>query len=236
VDGGTMTTIIDEQSLAESIATRELQECRVRVGEREWSVLHTDAVLSHQDERQFLSDSRANLPYGVVLWPAAIALAHEIVSRADSFRGKRVLELGAGTGLPGIIASAFGAQVVQTDRQELAMTLCKRNGERNGASGIEYRMADWASWNDDAKYDWVLGSDILYSPSFHEALCGVLTSSVAPAGRVLISDPFRAVSLGLLETLEESGWAITMSKWTIGEKEPRPIGVFEMTPPKRDLS
>ena len=41
----------------------------------------------------------------MVLWPAAIALAHEVAERADTLRGARVLELGAGTGLPGIVAA-----------------------------------------------------------------------------------------------------------------------------------
>lgn len=221
-----------EQDLAERIAAGQLQECRVHVGEREWSVLYTDAPLSQKDEQALLSDSRANLPYGVSLWPAAIALAHEIVSRPGDFRGKRVLELGAGTGLPGIIASSFGAQVVQTDRHELALALCRRNGEANRVGAIDYRLAEWSAWNDDARYDWIIGSDIMYAPASQPALQRVLESSLAPKGRVLISDPFRDVSLRLLESLEAGGWGITLSKWTIGDTAPRPVGVYELVPPR----
>ena len=64
------------------------------------------------------------VPYGIVLWPAAIALAHEIASRQVA--GMRVLELGAGTGLPGIVAASLGAHVVQTDKQELALLILPR--------------------------------------------------------------------------------------------------------------
>src|SRR4051812_33754151 len=95
-----------------------LGECRLTVGGREWAVRYTDAVVSRDDEARYL-DAADRLPYGVVLWPAAIALAHEVVTRAAEFRGKRVLELGAGTGLPGIVAAAVGANVVQTDKHEL---------------------------------------------------------------------------------------------------------------------
>ncbi|WP_422931676.1 methyltransferase [Singulisphaera sp. PoT] len=59
------------------------------------------------------------------------------------FAGRRILELGAGTGLPGIVAASFGARVMQSDRDELALHLCRRNGERNGAKNLEYCLADW---------------------------------------------------------------------------------------------
>src|SRR3982750_3849594 len=111
-----------------------LRECRLAVGGREWTVLHTGAVLTVADEASYFADLAGRLPYGVVLWPAAIALAHEIATRADAFRG----------------------------RQEGALAVCKLNGERNRVASVEYRDADWAAWDDAERYDWILGSDILY--------------------------------------------------------------------------
>jgi predicted nicotinamide N-methyase len=209
-----------------------LRECRLSVGGREWSVLHTGAVLTTADETRYFADLAGRLPYGVVLWPAAIALAHEIATRADAFRGRRVLELGAGTGLPGVVAASLGARVVQTDRQEGALAVCRLNGERNGVGLVECRAADWSDWDDTTRYDWVLGSDILYGEEFHLHLRRIFRGNLAPGGRLLVADPFRSVSLVLLEELERDGWRVSMTKWTVGEEgTPRAIGVFELAPP-----
>jgi predicted nicotinamide N-methyase len=48
---------------------------------------------------------------GVVVWDAALVLAHFLVRHQDRFRlgeGVHVLELGAGTGIVGVVAAALG--------------------------------------------------------------------------------------------------------------------------------
>lgn len=208
-----------------------LNEYRLRLGGRGWSILHAGSVISREDEGRFLGELKGRLPYGVALWPAAIALAHDLASREGDLRGRTVLELGAGTGLPGIVAATLGARVVQTDRDDLAMSACKRNCERNGVEKIEHRLSDWASWDDASLYDLIIGSDILYGEQLHPHLRRIFETSLAPGGRVLLSDPFREVSLRLLEAMEADGWAVTFSKWSVGEEAApgRPVAVFELT-------
>jgi predicted nicotinamide N-methyase len=209
-----------------------LDEYRLNLAGRELKILHVSAILTHQDESKFLLESTNPLPYGVVLWSATVALAHEIASRPDDFRGKRVLELGAGTGLPGILAASLGAAVAQTDKNNLAMTLCKRNCELNDLKTIEHRLADWTNWDDATHYDWILGSDILYGIEMQSHLRRIFEMNLAPGGRILLSDPFRSGSLRLLETMETDGWKISMNKWSVGQESvPRSIAVFELTPP-----
>jgi SAM-dependent methyltransferase len=159
-----------------------LHEYHLRAGGRAWAILHTGAILSRDDESQIIGESRERLPYGVALWPAAIALAHEVLARAEAMRGARILELGAGTGLPGIVAASLGGRVVQTDRNELVLSICRRNGARNAAPPIAYRLADWAGWDDDERYDWIIGADILYGAAMHAELRRIFERNLGPGG------------------------------------------------------
>ncbi len=206
-----------------------LEEVELAVGDRTWTIAHTGAVIDHAHEQAFLrSEEATKRPYGVMLWPAAIALAHEVASR--DVAGLRILELGAGTGLPGIVAAAAGARVVQTDRQKLVLHVCKRNAERNRVTTIEHRLADWLAWDDRERYDVILGSDILYAPGLHAYLRTIFDTNLAPNGTLLIADPFREASLGLLAPMEADGWRVRLDKWTVGiTPPPRQVGVYALT-------
>jgi predicted nicotinamide N-methyase len=206
-----------------------LEEVELTIDGRTWTILHTGAVISRDEELAFLrSEDVTRRPYGIVLWPAAIALAHELGTR--DLAGKRVLELGAGTGLPGIVAAARGARVVQTDRQPVALRVCAQNAARNGVTAIEHRAADWIAWTDDDRYDLIIGSDILYAGDVHAPLRRIFDRNLAPGGALLLSDPFRDTSFRLLEAMERGGWRVAMDKWTVGlAPPPRPVGVFTLT-------
>jgi predicted nicotinamide N-methyase len=212
-----------------------LKDYRLRAEGREWAVWHTGAVLTRADENRVIGEKDLRLPYGVALWPSALALAHEVASRGAEFAGRSVLELGAGTGLPGIVAATLGARVMQTDRDELSLHLAARNAARNGVETIDQRPADWTAWTLSERHDWVIGSDILYGESNHPALRRIFEASLLEGGRVLVADPFRPMAMRFFEALEADGWNVRFNLWNVGEEgSSRPVGVFELGPPISD--
>lgn len=216
--------------LAAGHAKVPLEEYHLSLAGREWTVLHTGLLLTAAGESRFFDGLLKALPYGVALWPSSIALAYEVAARADSLEAKTILELGAGTGLPGIVAASFGAIVTQTDSQEIAMNVCASNGQVNGVPSIEYRLVDWTDWRDDRQYDYIIGSDILYADSLHEPLRHIFETNLAVGGRLLLADRLRKPSLSMFDALEVTGWDIDVTQWELGDgDDQRKIAIFDIS-------
>jgi predicted nicotinamide N-methyase len=205
-----------------------LHEYRLSLGGRSWSFLHTGAVVTMDQEQAYLAHEQARLPYGAMLWPASIALAHDLSARAELLRGKRVLELGAGTGVPGIVAASLGATVLQIDRSEVAIHLSRLNAQRNEQAGLVARVAEWDAFHSDEPFDLIIAADVLYVTNMHDRLRAICDAYLAPGGTALFADPFRAQSLPMLEVMEQHGWRVSLAKWTISvESGNRAIAVYE---------
>ena len=132
------------------------------------------------DEDAFATDEF--LPYWAELWPAARALAGALPPVA----GLRVAELGAGLGLPSLVAAAAGARVTATDWADDAVALLAENAARNGLQ-LEVEVRDWREpWT--RRFDLVLAADVLYERRNVEPLLQRLeelapTALLALAGR-----------------------------------------------------
>jgi methyltransferase-like protein 23 len=84
-----------------------LEAVSIPIGGREW---HLECV---RDQGRVLAyaESHAQAPYGLLLWESAVALARSLHTRSTLVENKQVLELGAGVGLPGLVARSLGAEV-----------------------------------------------------------------------------------------------------------------------------
>ena len=85
--------------------------------------------------------------FGLYLWPSASLLAKVVWANRVQMRGASVLELGAGVGLPGMVAAAAGADVVLSDRSSLQTVLrnCEATCEHNDLRARVVRSCLWSS-------------------------------------------------------------------------------------------
>ncbi|XP_036276472.1 protein N-lysine methyltransferase METTL21A isoform X1 [Pipistrellus kuhlii] len=108
------------------------------------------------------------LGVAAVVWDAAVVLATYLEMGAVELRGRSAVELGAGTGLVGIVAALLGAQVTITDRK-VALEFLKSNVEANLPLHVQPRaVVKELTWGQDlgsfspGEFDLILGADIIY--------------------------------------------------------------------------
>ncbi|XP_036328531.1 methyltransferase-like protein 23 [Rhagoletis pomonella] len=115
--------------------------------------------------------------YSFYTWPCAPVLAWFLWERRQNLVGKRVLELGAGTALPGILAAKCGARVILSDNCILPKSLahirksCLANNLVPGKD-IEVIGFSWGlllnSVFNIGSLDLIIGADCFYDPSVFE--------------------------------------------------------------------
>ena len=138
------------------------------------------------DEEAF--DEDEFLPYWAELWPSGLALAR-VVGGLD-LAGRRVVELGAGLGLPSLAAALRGGDVLATDWAEDAVALLRDNAARNAIA----LRAERVRWDEPgpllagAPWDVVLGADLLYEQRNADRLLQLLPQL---GGELLLAEPGR---------------------------------------------
>ncbi|XP_007932936.1 protein N-lysine methyltransferase METTL21A [Orycteropus afer afer] len=108
------------------------------------------------------------LGVAAVVWDAAVVLSMYLETGAMELRGRSAVELGAGTGLVGIVAALLGANVTITDRK-VALEFLKQNVQANLPPHIQAKaVVKELTWGQNlgsfspGEFDLILGADIIY--------------------------------------------------------------------------
>ncbi len=144
------------------------------------------------------------VPCWAEAWPAARGLASFFL-QGSPLEGKRVLELGAGVGLPGVACGLRGAFVTFSDFQPLALHLCEANARLHRLDGYRLLLADWRDYSCSERFDMVLASDVAYEPRLLPSLKAVLPGVLRPGGSIYFSHPGRPVTFSFIEELLAGG-------------------------------
>jgi len=108
---------------------------------------------------------------GEVVWPAAKHLSQLLCNEPSLLNGRRVLELGAGSGFLASVAASLGADVLATDRVELLPRLQRAatlgtTSQHFRTAALEWKASLQPPWP-AGHFDIIFGSDITYG-SFND--------------------------------------------------------------------
>ena len=129
-------------------------------------------------------------PYWAFAWPGGQALARHILDHPDYVRGRRVLDIGAGSGLVAVAAAMAGAarsEAAEIDPFSLAAIAM--NAEENGAA-VEILGDDVIGTA--SRWDALLVGDMCYERPLAERLTTWLEACAQAGALVLLGDPGRA--------------------------------------------
>ncbi|XP_039193662.1 protein-lysine methyltransferase METTL21C [Crotalus tigris] len=140
--------------------------------------------------------------FGAVVWPAALALCQYLESNQEeiNFKEKKVLEIGAGTGLVSIVASILGAFVTATDLPEVLENLefnITRNTQNLDIHKPEVRKLIWGkNLSEDFPkathyYDFIVATDVVYHHIALDSLLDTLYYLCQPGTILLWANKFR---------------------------------------------
>jgi predicted nicotinamide N-methyase len=146
------------------------------------------------------------MPYWAYIWPGAYLLA-EAVADAPEIAGARVLEIGCGLGMPGLVALQSGAAHVSfSDYDQAPLDYVATSAARNGIPVERYdvRPLDWRTPPDET-FDMILGADVLYERGLVPLIAGLVERMLTADGMALFAGPYRVATEDLSACLEGYG-------------------------------
>ncbi|CAH0515686.1 unnamed protein product [Peronospora belbahrii] len=110
---------------------------------------------------------------GQVIWPVSVLLAWYLVAHRHDIANKTVVELGAGAGLSGLVASQFAARTVLTDGNDIVLELLEKNVDINAdSSKVKVLPLLWGDYESMTVFertfpypvDVIIGADVVCWP------------------------------------------------------------------------
>jgi predicted nicotinamide N-methyase len=146
---------------------------------------------------------KMELPYWTRLWPASLILARFVLTLPP--QDDPLLELGAGLGVPGLLAARRGWRVYLTDLDPDALEFARAAVEINELDHlVEVRPLDWTLPPDPlGPFSTVIGAEILYHPPLYPQLRDLLAHLLQPQGSVFISHEERPFPITFFDLARE---------------------------------
>ena len=162
------------------------------------------------DTGSLLRDTHApEPPYWAHVWPGSRSLAR-VMAQVDC-AGRRVVDLGCGLGLAGIVAALRGGLVTMVDRAGAGAQFARANAELNGCR-VAVVQSDLCQPGVRGVFDYCLAADVTYDPILQSALALFLQQHLAPAGRAWCAESVRTFDEGFRRACEALGLRATESE------------------------
>lgn len=152
-------------------------------------------------EQNLLEDKRTPFPFWAKIWASSLALTSFLKKNPDQVKGKRVLEIGAGIGLPSFSIAHLAESTLVSDHASAAVELLEKNIRQLGLENTKAMCLDWNHFPEEIKAEVVLLSDVNYAPEQFSPLLKLIHRFLAENAVVIIATPQRIMGIPFVEQL-----------------------------------
>lgn len=145
-------------------------------------------------------------PYWAHVWPGSRTLAQRMLQAACA--RQRVVEIGCGLGLAGIVAALRGAAVTLFDVAPAGVQFARANAALNGC-GVRVVQTDIRCPGIRGLFDHCLAADVTYDPALQRAVASFVAAHLAPAGRAWCAESVRTLDQGFRCACEAHGLRVS---------------------------
>ncbi len=153
-------------------------------------------------EHLLARDNTTPFPFWAQIWPSAKAMASFLKAEPQWIEGKKVLELGAGIGLPSFTIAHHASEMIISDHAAAAVALLEKNIGYLGLGHVKAVCLDWNHFPDSTKAETVLLSDINYDPDQFGPLLALIRKFLAEGATIILSTPQRITITPFAEALK----------------------------------
>ena len=131
-------------------------------------------------------------PYWAFAWAGGQALSRYVLDNPELVAGRRVLDLGAGSGVQAIAALKAGAvAALAADIDSLALEACRLNASENGVT-MATTADNLLTAPPPPEFDVIFVGDLYYERQLADLVTAFVDHAVAAGALVLIGDPQRS--------------------------------------------
>lgn len=162
-----------------------------------------DSLLVQSIYNQLLiSAPTTAFPYWAKIWPAANAMAAFLQNESNWIANKKVLEIGAGIGLPSFTIANQASSITISDHSADAVELIQKNITYLKINNAAAMCLDWNHFPLNLIAETILLSDINYDPSQFEALNRLIQHLLNQGSTHIIATPQRITATPFVNFLE----------------------------------
>jgi predicted nicotinamide N-methyase len=161
------------------------------------------ALIKTTYQKLVAADPRTIFPYWAKIWGSSDAMVDFLLEEPEWIQNKKVLEIGAGIGVPSLSIASQVHKIIVSDYAPDAVDLIQKNIDLLKLNNALALNIDWNNVSEDIVADTILLSDTNYEPAAHNSLVLLIEKFINKGSTIILATPNRLSSNPFIERVSQ---------------------------------